>query len=95
MLEGDKLSTCEPKRVTPLMLIRRQNDQKKRLQKKRNQGCKCHQPKRGKNKKEKCLKNNTKHENGQKQKGPNEWITLVHTNKQKEDKQISQKGMMG
>jgi hypothetical protein len=41
------------------------------------------------------LKNNTKHENGQKQKGPNEWITLVHTNKQKEDKQISQKGMMG
>jgi len=31
---------------------------------------------------------------GKSKKGPNKWITLKHANKQKEDKQISQKGTM-
>jgi len=31
---------------------------------------------------------------GKSKKGPNKWIALKHTNRQKEDKQISRKGMM-
>jgi hypothetical protein len=31
---------------------------------------------------------------GKSKEGPSEWITLMHTNRQKEEKQISQKGMM-
>ncbi len=42
------LSTCEAKWVAPWMLIGKQNDQKKWLRSKQSQGCKCHQPKRGK-----------------------------------------------
>jgi hypothetical protein len=31
---------------------------------------------------------------GKRKEGPSERITLVHTNRQKEEKQISQRGMM-
>jgi len=31
---------------------------------------------------------------GKSKKRPNKWIALEHTNKQKEDRQISQKGVM-
>jgi hypothetical protein len=41
--------------------------------------------------KEKCLKENAKHENEQVQKWFNKQVNLTHANGQKDDKQISQR----
>jgi hypothetical protein len=56
--------------------------------------CGCHELRKGKDKREKCSKNHTKHENEQVEKKPCKWVTLISAHKRKDDRQISQRGRM-